>query len=769
MDPYRYPSAIPATPKGRRQQHPHFDRDNSSSSSSLDNHLDDGQLYSPAEVRSIDPVHFDAADAARLQPAYAPHSGPSVRGGTRRGRRTEVSIVSDPPSVPASPLGQAQESVRQFSSTSPLPRGAAAPGSPAVSVAELITRYTSKYHGGVEASLHYVLAVMNPASGETGISQVVLAGLRDELGVKRVMTLTGELFADPAPIRLLIKEQAVIYHPPGQPGRQQRGTVVVCGGDGTVSFLMTQMDLVQRELEAEFHPFLTDAERAQVRNYRDRFSSGHCLPDMTSEAAHPYFIIPALAPLPLGTGNDYSNCVGFGSGFSTSGSSCCAGLWALCGCGDSGESQVAAALMSAVSAPCVTFDRWEVSLVPLQLAQRVPRAERQASPRASVNSLGSATGAARNGNEPPWEGSGTSLATASPPASSDVPGSLSSSLAVSGNERRGTDQWNRVVRSANVANAVNLVDWEKLHATTQVSTYGLLNYFSIGYDAYVATRFDATRRAHPAVCSTRTQNKAVYVSLGIGGAMRCKKLRKLIPMICVPRPGPACMSNAAAAAAATPPSPALGHATVSSAVGNGDDGAVGHRDFIALQLPSMTKSLVVSNVSCYGAGTHPWQAQGGELYYRPVTLRNGDLVPAPVITAPNREEVPLPTPVPRPVTINDRAFEVQSMGGLLHYSSLGVGLTGAVKLIQTDELFAFVLCTPEDLQFPSGQCSAYTQIHLKDKYVSRIETDASVRASLCVQVDGEAMPSIMEPTIVHVRSQQESRILIRCRNATVVQ
>ncbi|KPI82938.1 putative diacylglycerol kinase [Leptomonas seymouri] len=750
MDPYSYPSAIPTTPKARQQQQQQRrDRIGSSSSSNFDPHTDDGDLHSAAEVRYINLADLDAASSSYLQPAHIPPSGISTRGGIRRGRRTEVNIVNDPPSVPTSPMGRAQESVRRFGSTSLLPIEADAPVSPAESAAELIKRYTSKYHGGVEASLHYVLAIMNPASGETGISQVVLAGLRDELGVKRVLMLTGELFADPAPIHLLIKEQAVIYHPRGQPRRQQRGTVVVCGGDGTMSFMMTQMSLIQRELEAEFQPFLTaeEQEQEQARQSGARSALGRCQYDSTSEIAHPYFTIPALAPLPLGTGNDYSNCVGFGSGFSPSGSCCCAGLWALSGCGDGGESQVAAALMSAVSAPCVTFDRWEVSLVPLQLAQKTPRAN-ASSPR-------SAGVANRHDANAQREGSDTSPHTA---ASAFSPASAEK-------ESKGADLWNRVVQSPNVANAVNLVDWEKLYATAQVSTYGLINYFSVGYDAYVATKFDATRRSYPSVCSTRTQNKAVYVSLGIGGSMRCKKLRKLIPMICAPRPG------LAEAPHATTPAPTPAAASAPRISGSASNRSANHQDFIAFQLPSITKALVVSNVSCYGAGTHPWNPQSGELYYHPITLRNGELVPSPAVTAPEKKEVPLPAPAPapRPVTINDGTFEVQAMGGFLHYSSLGAGLSEAVKLLQTNELFVFVLCTPEDLQLPSGQCSAYTQLHLKGKYTSRIETDISVRASLCVQVDGEAMPSITEPTIAHIRRQKDSRILIRCRNRDVVQ
>ncbi|CAJ1021188.1 Diacylglycerol kinase catalytic domain [Leishmania shawi] len=612
-----------------------------------------------------------------------------------RGRATDVPTEDGVPSIPATPGQLAAKTARRFDGA------ASAPDLPAQSPEQLIDQYGRYYDSDVETSYHYMAAFINLDSGETGIGQAVLDSLRDVLGAKRVMVLCGEVFTNPASLRLLIKQQAVIYHSPGRSPRQRRGTVVAAGGDGTVSFLMTQLDLVRRELEAEFQPFLISSRQEVQLNSDNSVFSTSSVCDVT---LHPYFTMPALAPLPLGTGNDYSNCVGFGCGFSPIAKGWC-GLGALCKCSGDADAQVAVALSDAAKAPCVSFDRWEASLVPLRVAQAAVLSE---------SSQAAAEAAQR--------GAPSALALHSP-------------------------LWNRSARPRSVADAVRNVDWAKVHASGQCVTHGLINYLSVGFDAYVVKEFDSARRAHPAVCSTRAQNKAVYGVMGIRGALKCKKLCNIIPMVCVPRPK---LSRVGGGAVAT--------SRMSST-----------RDFVALQLPSMTKALVLTNVNCYSAGTHPWNPQSGELYYRPVTIRNGKVRPSVRTTTSGAAGATLPIPTPRPVTINDGAFELQAMGGVLHYTSLGIGLSNSTKLVQTDEMFVFVLCTPNDLHFPSGQCSTYTKLYMKDKYESRIESDGGVRASLNVQIDGEPMTRIAESTIIHVRRQPGARVLIRCRSPSVVQ
>ncbi|KAG5482058.1 hypothetical protein LSCM1_05773 [Leishmania martiniquensis] len=693
----------------------------SSSSSTFEDRLDlnGSELYSPAEVRSTAPAILDGRAGGGPHSRNTLHAKPLTRAvESHRGRATDVKIENDAPSAPTTPMQSASHSARRLDSGATASVEVTALGPPPQSSEQLIRRYARYYDSGVEASYNYVAAFINPNSGETSLADVVLSSLRDELGTRRVMVLRGEVFADPGPLRLLIKQQAVVYHAPGQPRRQQRGTVVVCGGDGTVSFLMTQLDLVRRELEDEFHSFLTVSQQQQHGDNTVSAASR-----FRDEPVHPYFTMPALAPLPLGTGNDYSNCVGFGCSFSPSGNGWC-GLCALCGCGADAGTQVAAALRNAVTAPCVSFDRWEVSLVPLRVAQAAVRPE----------SLPPAAEAA------PW------MAPGAPPDGSAA-ATKHTAPAPAGAQSFHSPLWGSAARPRGMANAVYNVDWDMVHASGQCVTHGLINYLGVGFDAYVATRFNATRRAHPAVCSTRAQNKALYGVIGFSGSFKCKKLRKIIPMVCVPRLQ---LSGAGSSIAET-------------------SSTSGPRDFVALQLPSMAKALVLTNVNCYSAGTHPWNPQRGELYYHPVTLCNGKVTPS-ITMAPNSAAgAPLPTPAPRPVAINDRNFELQAMGGVLHYTSIGIGLSSSTKLAQTDEMFVFVLCTPDDLNFPSGQCSTYTKVHLKDKYEARIESDDGVQASLNVQIDGEPMPRITESTIIHVRRQPGVRVLIRCRNASVIQ
>lgn len=606
------------------------------------------------------------------------------------------SFVVEADSVPFSPMYQQQESRRRADREQTLPESTL--GLLPRTLQQTIGRYQAAYERCCNAEYNYVVAVVNPGSGSVQVSKVVLEGLRDELGTRRVVILRGEIFANPAPLRLLIKQQAVIYHSPdGPPAQQQRGTVVVSGGDGTISFMMTQLDLVRQELEAEFDMVCGAAATAATAvsiptaaTTSDEISGSYTRSAFTTSRASrtegrgsTCFTVPALAPLPLGTGNDFSNCVGFGSGFNPRGSS----LWGNL-CGFCSDSEVSEKLRDAVSAPHVPFDRWEVTMVPLRLAQA---------------SLQGGAGGAEQG-----------VATGM-----DEPALSSAQHQV---------RWQR---GGNAANAVHLVDWAGVRSGGRCTTHGLINYLGVGYDAYVTCKFDTVRREHPAICSTRANNKAVYGVMGVKGAMKCKCLRKLLPMVCVAQP---------------------------SETEHGDAGVANRSNMVALQLPSSSKALVLTNVDCYSAGTHPWQHERGEMYYHPVSVRDCEMV---------REEPPL-VPVARPVQINDGQFELQAMGGVLHYGTMGLGLSRSTKITQTNELFIFVLCTPDDLKFPPGQCSSYTQVHLKNRYEDIINSDAGVRASLNVQIDGEAMPRITEATIIHVYPQSGQRVYVRCLKSGVV-
>lgn len=582
-----------------------------------------------------------------------------------------------------------------------------------------------------------------------------------------------------------------------------RGTVVVAGGDGTVSFMMGQLLLTREAVEAELRLILrpgvplrgdgTTGNRRSGANPSIRTGDGG-----VAAGPHPalslhgyayllnprrYFTPSAIAPIAMGTGNDYSNCVGFGSGFTQYRGS------GLCCCCDRDVDDL---LTRLVTAPSVPFDRWTADFVPLRVAQENLRPlakedEEEEHDREEVKATPPPLGIVAVRPRPP----------------------------------------------NNVANAVHQVDWARASEQPGCVSHTMTNYLSVGYDAYVAKQFGETRRNYPALCNSRIQNKAMYTLLGMTGNVQCKSIRSLIPMVCVPLA-----------------QPTIGTTTPSKASPQQQQ-----RGMMALQLPSRAKALVLSNVSRYGSGTQPWKIEEGEIYYRPVdmifreedggnssnsgspgsagasasfhhrrfpsspmdvsaTSASGGHVPRPplfpdsggdngsgdspglpnnnssisgtsfgnasMLTAAAAGEVvgsivpascaaAPPPPAPTAVAIDDRKFELQAMGGFLSYGALGLGLRGAVKMAQTAEVFVFVLCTPDDLRYErgGGLSSPFSKRRMS-KYEEGLTTDPRVKASLNVQVDGETVPRISEPTIVHVRPAARDRVYVRCRNPDVV-
>ncbi|CCW71765.1 unnamed protein product [Phytomonas sp. Hart1] len=220
--------------------------------------------------------------------------------------------------------------------------------------------------------------------------------------------------------------------------------------------------------------------------------------------------------------------------------------------------------------------------------------------------------------------------------------------------------------------------------------------------------------------------------MGLKAGTKCKRLRRLVPTLCVPDPF-------------APASP------------------TGEPDMVALQLPKHAKALLFSNVDSYSGGTHPWSANTG-LYYRPVELR-GDHIVRP-------EAAPARRPAAIPVNINDGKLEVQAMGGVFDYGFLSVGMTGATKIIQSSEMFAFVGCTPNDLCPPDPASPGGARNHVQPPSTLNLdpsEGKAHSPVKLWIQVDGEAVFPLTEPTIVHIQPIRERRLYVRCRNALLLQ
>lgn len=571
-------------------------------------------------------------------------------------------------------------------------------------------RHSARYRG---TTYTHILAIINPSSGERAATEAVRTGLCAEIGHARVVVLSSEVFANPSGLRQLVKEYAVMFSPDGGGDRSvgERGTVVVSGGDGTIAFAMQQIQIVTEELQQEFsllwHPDMDPGTSEQ--DTADGVDASDC--EVTTGSANPhrpFYVMPSLAPIPLGTGNDYSNYVGFGSGFSHYKG----GGWCFC-C----ETDVAALLQETVSAPSVRLDRWAVDVVPLRVAQQyllpVDRQEGDEPQSQTTTERGVSQGSSRSSSQ---------HSTVPRPAGTQF-------------NNDGTNTVDRPLEP-NTANTVHHVDWAAIQRDREnasVSRYTFINYLGIGYDAYIVRRFDRARRQYPWWHSTRLRNKVTYGVLGMTTLFKCKASRKMIPMVCVSNPFP----TVASSASTTPLS-------------------AGRPEMIGLQLPSHCKAVLITNVNRYAGGAQPWDPAAGEVYHRPVHIEGVAL----------RRSLTWHSPIMTPVAVNDGKFELQAMGGAFQFGAICMGMTSATKVSQTGEAFIFVLCTPDDLR-GTGNMSKYTATYLQS-YEHRIPTDADIRASLSMQIDGEALPALEEPTVLHVHPAGGHHLYVRCRNPNVV-
>ncbi|CAD2219465.1 Diacylglycerol kinase catalytic domain containing protein, putative [Angomonas deanei] len=103
---------------------------------------------------------------------------------------------------------------------------------------------------------NYVVGIVNPFSGENSAAKTVIQRMADEFFENRVLKIEKAIFADPTALREFIKIHAVIYHHDSNSHHEmnshKRGTVIVSGGDGTIAFVMGQLELVRQELQDEF-------------------------------------------------------------------------------------------------------------------------------------------------------------------------------------------------------------------------------------------------------------------------------------------------------------------------------------------------------------------------------------------------------------------------------------------------------------------------------------------------------------------------------------
>ncbi|RNF27479.1 putative diacylglycerol kinase [Trypanosoma conorhini] len=552
---------------------------------------------------------------------------------------------------------------------------------------------------GSGTGYEHVLGIVNPISGESRVAQYVLRSMRELLGADRVILLDAPLFANPAPLIEAIRNYAVRFIRQGSNGTplasgteggsgnatacsrangselERRGTVFVCGGDGTVAFVMEQLDVVYEMIKSAE---MTSRGAEAVRD------AGVGMGGLRLRV-----LLPAVAVLALGTGNDYSNCMGFGSGYlrhKLSGLCCCM------------ENAIEPFVRHAVTAPAIPFDRWTARLVPLTAIWQQQENQQQ--------------------RQPPPPKSGAKEYEVYSPVSS-----LRGDVEATAEHKEGGKEEEEAAAAAVTANSVDVdaLDWDALDAAGACMKYNFINYFSVGFDAYVAQKFDAFRRRHLKFCSTRMHNKLVYATYGLKAVFRCSTLRPCIPSVCVPQ-----LTRSASSGVDASQGPS----------GQSEE----KTSMVNLSLPKGSKALLVTNISSYAAGTRPWKEGKGHLY------RDDPGTHPMVIT---------------PVCVNDRKMEVQALGGLFQMGLLQLGIgKGASKLAQTRELLLFVLCKSTDI-------SRRPQLQ-KGGGATAGKLGGERDTPLCLQIDGEAIGRITQPTVVYITELHRPRVYVRCRNPSVV-
>lgn len=335
-----------------------------------------------------------------------------------------------------------------------------------------------------------VVLFSNSRSGG-GKGKKVLVALAPILGADRVFDL-GE---NPHPEKILAREDLVLAA--ARPGGLR---LIVCGGDGTMTWIMAAVDTVKDDLR------LGAAHRFEV------------------------------AMMPLGTGNDLARTFGWGGAFR---SACLKPSW------------VAAARAAAPA----KLDRWLVCVMPAADGQRagaplldvpevfsahefvsraeggdatappkskhsVLRAGRHHSRRMTAQSVANLVQHDAEMRDPDSGGGGGGDAASPPRSEATSVDSLASDAFEAPAAEAGGD-----AAAALMANHVRPSESVlRLGGTWRSYDGTFSNYFSVGVDAAGAHAFHSARRENPKRFSSRAKNQLLYAWLGAcatGGACGC--------------------------------------------------------------------------------------------------------------------------------------------------------------------------------------------------------------------------------------------------------
>ena len=315
-----------------------------------------------------------------------------------------------------------------------------------------------------EATTKGVILFSNSRSGG-GKGKLVLDALADIIGKDRVF----DLGANPHPERILAQPQIIEEARTGL-------RVIVCGGDGTMTWLMAAIDVVKTEVEG---------------------------------ARHCHYLI---APMPLGTGNDLARSLNWGGHFSRQ---CTSEKW----------------VSEVKNAEPKQLDRWACSVMPNAEGQRnktvlhVPEVFSVHEYSAHVDEAETHT-VVRKGRHH------SARMTARVQDQLKDHASQASTLA---SVDETSDKFAATVKETNlplterrpsISQHVKPSETVlKLGGTWRSYDGTFSNYFSIGLDAAGAFAFHAERRKNPSRFSSRAKNQLLYAWLGMkatGGCCGCE-------------------------------------------------------------------------------------------------------------------------------------------------------------------------------------------------------------------------------------------------------
>ncbi|KAJ1456111.1 ATP-NAD kinase-like domain-containing protein [Pelagophyceae sp. CCMP2097] len=384
-----------------------------------------------------------------------------------------------------------------------------------------------------------VVAFSNSRSG-AGMGKKVLEALREHLGNDAVFDL-GE---NPHPERVLAAPALVAASSKANGGLR----IIVCGGDGTMTWVMSAVDAVVEDLELD-------------------------------PSQHAFYV----AMMPLGTGNDLSRTFGWGGAFRDA---CLRPAW----------------VESVKNAEPERLDRWLVAVMPSAALQNVKLEnvpeifsvhEYQANggaqtlqrrglhySRASAESsrllltghddarANDARAVSKLGLNVVVEDATAEDVAEAPAAASDA---AASGVAAPADEPAVSPRARPLILPSESVLALGR------KYTSYDGTFS--NYFSVGVDAAAATAFHTARRSNPPRFNSRAKNQALYAWLGVlatGGICGCggppKRLHEFAELEC-------------------------------RIVDDEDDKL---RDWEQVALPKSARGLIVLNLRSYAGGRNLW-------------------------------------------------------------------------------------------------------------------------------------------------------------------